>query len=235
MFLNERMRHQPRLAVWRSFGLVAFIPLVLAAVTRAEPIEQNVGEFWGSAYEAGCLILVLLGLTLRGVVSGCHVLARDHLDASGVYSVTRNPSYLANSLILVGIMLYTQDLALAVATALWLAVYYERRILAEEARLFRRFGMAFVGWATLTPIFLPRFTSWRRPAAPFSVRAFLRREPLVWCGAIAALATIATASAHFGKEPIDDLGLLILLAVAAMAMAASLVGRGMGLLDDHRI
>lgn len=235
MFLSERMRRQSRPALWRSLGLLAFVPLVLAAVARAEPIDRQVGEFWGSAYDAACVILVLLGLSLRGAVAGCHVLARDHLDASGLYSVTRNPSYLANSLILVGIMLYTQDLALAAASALWLAVYYERTILAEEARLFHRFGMAFVGWASLTPIFLPRLTGWRRPAARFSVRAILRREPLVWFGTTATLAAIAVASDHFGKEPTDDVGVLVLLAAAIVAVGVSLVGRSAGLLDDRRL
>lgn len=234
MFLSERMRHQPRPLLWRSIGLVAFGPMVCAAVTRAEPIERQVGAFWGSAYEGACVTLVLLGLALRGIMAGCHALARDHLDASGLYSVTRNPSYLANSLILVGIMLYTQDLALAAASALWLAVYYERTILAEEARLFRRFGLAFVGWASLTPVFLPRLASWRRPAAPLSVRAILRREPLVWFGVISALAAIALASDHFGHEPSDDLGLYLLLAAVAVVAGVSLVGRGTGLLDERR-
>lgn len=235
MFLSERMRRSPRPAAWRWLGLIAFPPLIYAATTRSQPIEAQVGEFWGTAYEAGCVALVLAGLLLRAALASCHSLARDQLDASGFYSLTRNPVYLANSMILVGIMLYTQDVALAVASALFLAVYYERTILREEARLFKRFGMAFVGWATLTPVFLPRLTGWRPPSSPFNPRAIMRREPIVWLGAMAALATIALVSDRFSQATIDELGLLLLLAAAMFGAGLSVVARHAGILDDPKV
>ena len=232
MFLSERMRQSPRPAVWRWLGLIAFVPLAFVAATRAEPIEARIGPFLGSLYEAICVLLVIGGLALRAGLAGCHPLEREELDASGFYSMTRNPVYLANSLVLVGIMLFTQDVLLAVASALWLAVYYERTILAEEARLFRRFGMVFVGWATLTPVFLPRLAGWRPPAAPFSLRAMLRREPLIWLAATAALATIALLSNRYGGEPTDEVGPLVLFAAAIVGAGVSLIGRQAGFLDD---
>lgn len=232
MFLSERMRQPPRPGLWRWLGLLAFVPLTLLAATRAEPIEVRVGLFWGTAYQALWVMLVMAGLALRAGLAGCHPLARDRLDASGFYSMTRNPVYLANSLVMVGIMLSTQDVVLGLACALWLAVYYERTILAEEARLFRRFGMVFVGWATLTPVFLPRLTGWRRPSAPFSLRAIIRREPLVWIGATAALAAIGTLSNVYGGKPMDDLSLLFLLAAALVGAALAVIGRQAGFPDD---
>lgn len=232
MLLSERMRHPPHPGLWRCLGLIAFVPLTVMAATRAEPIETNVGPFLGSVYETGCLALVLVGLALRAGLAGCHPLMRDRLDASGFYSISRNPVYLANSLILIGIMLYTQDLVLGAACALWLVVYYGRTILAEEARLFRRFGMVFVGWASLTPIFLPRLTSWRPPAAPLSLRAILRNEPIVWLGATAALSAIAYLSDHVEQRYSDDFAPIVLLAAAMLALGISLIGRQAGLLDD---
>lgn len=234
MFLSERMRRTPHPAVWRWLGLLGFVPLVFLAASRAEPIEARLGSHWGSIYETACLALVLTGLGIRAGMAACHPMTRDRLDASGFYSISRNPIYLANSLVMVGIMLFTQDVILGIAFALWLAVYYERTILAEEARLFRRFGMVFVGWATLTPVFLPRLTSWRPPAARFSLRAIMRREPLVWFGVTAALAAIATLSDHFGDEPMDDIGLMLLLAAAIAGAGFSLIGRQAGLLDDPK-
>lgn len=232
MFLSERMRHSPHPSVWRWLGLIGFVPLAFLATTRAEPIEAHVGPFWGMVYETACVLLVICGLGLRAGLAGCHSLARDQLDASGFYSITRNPVYLANSLVLVGIALYTQDLMLSIACVLWLAVYYERAILAEEARLFRRFGMVFVGWATLTPVFLPRLAGWRPPAAPFNLRAMLRREPLVWLVATAALAAIAVLSDNFSGGSSDDFGLLLLFAAAMVGAGISLIGRRAGFLDD---
>ncbi|MFT3974702.1 MAG: methyltransferase [Amaricoccus sp.] len=232
MFLSETMRRSPHPGFWRLLGLLAFVPLAFLAATRAEPIEAQVGPFWGEVYETACILLVIAGLGVRAGLAGCHPLARDELDASGFYSMTRNPVYLANSLIMVGIILYTQDLVLGVACALWLAVYYERTILAEEARLFRRFGIAFVGWASLTPVFLPRLAGWRPPAAPLNLRAIMRREPMIWFGATAAMAAIATVSDMFGDEPMDDTGLMILVAAALVGAGISLVSRQAGLLDD---
>lgn len=235
MFLSERMRQSPRPTVWRWLGLIAFVPLAYAATTRSGPIEAQVGQFWGEIYEAGCVILVMAGLLLRAGLAACHSLARDELDSSGFYSLTRNPVYLANSMILVGIMLYTQDVALAVACALFLAVYYERTILREEARLFRRFGMVFVGWATLTPVFLPKLTGWRPPSAPFNPRAIMRREPLIWFGSFAALATIAVLSDRLGSQAAaGQLGLLLLLAAAMVGAGLSVVARHAGILEDPK-
>lgn len=232
MFLSERMRRTPRPEAWRWFGLIAFVPLALGAAMRAEPMAAKVGTFWGTVYEAGCVGVVLVGLALRAGLAGCHPLVRDKLDASGFYSMSRNPVYLANSLILVGITLSTHDVILGLACALWLAVYYERTILAEEARLFRRFGIAFVGWASLTPVFLPRLTGWRPPAAPLNLRAILRREPMVWFGAIAALVTIALLSDHAGGRKLDEVALMVLLGAAMVGAGFSLIGRQAGLLDD---
>lgn len=234
MFLSERMRRTPHPGVWRWLGMLGFVPLVFLAASRAEPIEAHLGSFWGAIYEAVCIGLVLAGLGLRAGMAACHPLMRDKLDASGFYSISRNPIYLANSLIMVGIMLFTQDVILGLAFALWLAVYYERTILAEEARLFRRFGMVFVGWASLTPVFLPRLTGWRPPSAPISLRAVMRREPLIWFGVTAALAAIATLSDHFGGQPMDDVGLMVLLGAAVVGAGLSLIGRQAGLLDDPK-
>lgn len=232
MFLSERMRRSPRPALWRWLGLAAFVPLVFAATVRAEPIEGAVGPLLGTVYEIACAVIVLAGLALRAGLAGCHPLAPDRLDASGFYSLTRNPGYLANSLVFVGIALSTQDVALAIAVALWLAVYYERTILAEEARLFRRFGLAFVGWASLTPVFLPRLSGWRRPAARFNLRAMMRREPVVWFGSIAALGAIGLLSDHFGSEGFDDPWIVVLLAMATLGVGLSFAARQSGLLDD---
>lgn len=232
MFLSERMRRSPRAGLWRWIGMVGFVPLVLAATTRAEPIEDMLGPFLGTVYEVACAIVVVAGLALRAGLAGCHSLARDRLDASGFYSLTRNPVYFANSLVLIGIALSTQDIVLAIAVALWLAVYYERTILAEEARLFKRFGLAFVGWATLTPVFLPRLSGWRRPAARFNLRAMMRQEPVVWFAAIAALGGIGLLSDHFGSGGYDDPWILVLLAMVTVSAGLSLLASQSGLLDD---
>jgi protein-S-isoprenylcysteine O-methyltransferase Ste14 len=202
---------------WRSMALLVFLPLVALAVRQAEPVERQLGEFWGETFEIACIGLVVAGLALRAFTVG-FVPARTSgrntrgqvasvLNTSGVYSLTRNPLYLANCLTYVGIMLYTQDLMLALAFALFLMIYYERIILAEEAFLVGLFGDEYRTWAADVPAFLPRLTGWRRPALPFSLRSVLRREYPGWLAAALALAAIDLAADYFGAEAeslIDD-------------------------------
>ena len=160
---------------WRSYALLVFVPLLTWAVVQGEPIERAIGDTWGDAYEAACVGLVLVGLVLRAVTVG-YVPRRTSgrntsgqianvLNTTGLYSLTRNPLYLANCVIYLGMVLLTQDLLLSLAFALFLALYYERIILAEEAFLLRRFGESYLAWAADVPPFLPRLWGWRQPSS----------------------------------------------------------------------
>jgi protein-S-isoprenylcysteine O-methyltransferase Ste14 len=211
MLLGERMREGGgRLFRWRSFVLAIFLPLLALAARKAEPIEQLLGEFWGDLYEFGCIALVLAGLALRAFTVG-FVPAKTSgrntrgqvaasLNTTGMYSVTRNPLYLANCMIYLGVILYSQDLLLALAFGLFLALYYERIILAEEAFLLERFGDTYRGWAAEVPAFVPRLRGWRPPALPFSLRTVLRREYPTWLAAILSLAAIDIAADYFEND-----------------------------------
>lgn len=205
MLLNDRMRESGgRLFRWRSFILLVFLPLLALAVQRGEPLEQALGDFWGELYEVGCIVLVLAGLGLRAFTVGSvpsktsgrntHGQVANSLNVTGMYSLTRNPLYLANSMVYLGVILYGQDLLLGLAVALFLVVYYERIILAEEAFLLERFGETYRTWASEVPAFIPRRRGWRRPALPFSARSVLRREYPTWFGAVLSLAVIDTAA-----------------------------------------
>jgi hypothetical protein len=124
----------------------------------------------------------------------------ETLNTTGIYSLTRNPLYLANCMTYVGIVLSAQDLLLAIALVLFLVLYYERIIMAEEAFLVQRFGQAYLDWAAEVPPFLPRLHGWKRPELPFSIRSVLRREPPSWLAAVLCLAVIELAADAFGRE-----------------------------------
>lgn len=205
MLLGERMRASGAdLFRWRSFVLVIFLPLIALATMRGEPIERAFGDFWGEIYETACIALVLAGLGLRAMTVG-FVPAKTSgrntagqvaasLNTTGLYSLTRNPLYLANCLVYLGVALYAQDFLLALALAFFLALYYERIILAEEAFLLERFGDAYRTWAAEVPVFFPRLHGWRRPALPFSLRSVLRREYPTWLTALLTLAAVDIAA-----------------------------------------
>lgn len=241
MLLGQAMRETGgNLFRWRSFVLLVFLPLIVLAVLRAEPIERALGEGWGELYESACVGLVLLGLGLRAFTVG-FVPAKTSgrntrgqvaatLNTSGMYSLTRNPLYLANVLIYMGVMLYTQDLLLSLAFAFFLCIYYERIILAEEAFLLDRFGDSYAAWAAEVPVFLPRLSGWRRPELPFSLRSVVRREYPTWFLAILSLGVIDIAADHFGDVQEVDTWQPILALAAVLYLGIHLLNRKTGLL-----
>jgi protein-S-isoprenylcysteine O-methyltransferase Ste14 len=213
-----------RLFRWRSFVFVIFVPLLAMATAKGEPVEQVLGDFWGEAYEFGCIVLVLVGLALRATTVGfvpaktsgrnTHGQVAASLNTTGVYSLTRNPLYLANCMVYIGVVLYSQDLLLALASVLFFALYYERIILAEEVFLLDRFGEKYRAWASEVPVFVPRFHGWQRPALPFSLRSVLRREYPTWLAAMISLAAVDIAADYFGEGYTHDWNVLITLSLA---------------------
>ncbi len=229
MLLSERMRDSgAHLFRWRSYVLMIFLPLIALAIWRGEPIERRLGEGWGNAYAAACCLLVLAGLALRAFTVGfvprktsgrnTEGQVASALNTTGIYSLTRNPLYLANCTAYLGIMLYTQDLLLSFAFALFLVIYYERIILAEEDFLAERFGSEYRAWAAEVPVFLPRFHGWRPPALPFSLRSVLRREYPSWFSAVLMLAAIDIGADRFTPEdePLSREPWLVAVAAAAV-------------------
>lgn len=225
MLLGDRMRESGGgLFRWRGFVLMIFVPLLAMAVRAGEPVERALGSFWGEVYEAGCIALVLAGLGLRAFTVGSvpsKTSGRNtrgqvaaSLNVTGMYSLSRNPLYLANCMIYVGALLYSQDLLLTLAVMLFLVVYYERIILAEDAFLLERFGDTYRRWAAEVPVFLPRLHGWNRPALPFSPRSVLRREYQTWLAALLALAVIDIAADYFAHGYDHDWNVTVALGLA---------------------
>ena len=114
----------------------------------------------------------------------------ESLNTTGIYSAVRNPLYLGNCLIWLGLAAVPQSLALWLIVALLFWLYHERIILAEEAFLERRFGEQFRQWAAVTPVFLPSLKRWRAAVLPFSFRHALGREYLGTFAIISAFVAI---------------------------------------------
>lgn len=172
---------------WRSYLLLAFAPAFVWAVMAGETIEVRWGHAIGEAVEALAILMVLAGEAIRiltvgfvprgtsGRNTGKGQIA-EVLNTSGLYTLVRNPLYLGNCLMYLGLALYTQQVWLVGVLGLTLALYYERIIAAEEDFLRGKFGAPYTEWASRTPAFWPRLTGWRRPDLPFSLRTVIRRE-----------------------------------------------------------
>ncbi len=214
----------------RSFVLLAFLPFMAYALTRGEPVEAFIGEVGGEAFEMAALALIVGGLLIRILTVGfapagtsgrnTHAQVAKQLNTTGFYSVTRNPLYLGNCMMYLGLVLTTQSLWLSVVMLLVLIIYYERIIAAEEAFLTEEFGTSYADWSAKTPAFLPRLNGWVPPALPFCWRTTLRREHPGIAGAILMLFVIELGQVYLGGdathvEPVwyvlAALGLLLLV------------------------
>ena len=171
---------------WRSYLPLLFIPLFVVALKNSEVIERIFGDDIGGVWENSAVIVSFLGLTIRyftvGYVprgtSGRNTRSQvaETLNTTGMYSITRNPLYLGNFVIMLGITLFIQVwwLALIVWVGFWL--YYGRIIFVEEEFLKRKFGENFITGAQKTPMVVPNLKNWRKPDLPFSFKTVLRRE-----------------------------------------------------------
>lgn len=171
---------------WRSYLPLGLVPLLVIAVSEPAAFEHWFSRQAEFGWELANLGVALSGLLLRAVTVGfapagtsgrnTERQVAESLNTEGLYSVTRNPLYLGNFLVVLGIVLAIKVwwLVLIIVTAF--ALYYERIICAEEAFLESKFDVNYRTWAARTPVFFPDLRLWRRAEASFSIRTVLRRE-----------------------------------------------------------
>ena len=133
-----------------------WLALFVALVWGIGVVPLRLFGGWGDALGWS---LVVAGLLLMAVAAAQMVLARTSfiprrdpaaLVTGGVFRLSRNPIYLGDALVLLGVALI-RDAALSlplVPLFAWLIT--QRFILGEEARLRAAFGPAFAAWAART-------------------------------------------------------------------------------------
>lgn len=195
---------------WRSYFPLLLVPVCVIAFRNSEFVEQLFGDAVSDFWESIAIVISFVGLGVRcftvGYVprgtSGRNTQSQvaETLNTTGMYSISRNPLYLANFIIIFGITLFMQVwwFALLVWVGFWL--YYERIIFAEEEFLRRKFSDEFVRWAGQTNIVIPRFRSWRKPDLPFSWKTVLRREFSTFFGIVAAYFFLETIETIMNKK-----------------------------------
>ena len=170
----------------RSFMPLILLPALYFALLQMANFEQRWGDEVEDAWLVVCALFSLVGLLIRCLTVGFvpvgtsgrgrGVPSAATLNTLGMYSIVRNPLYLANGLMWLGVALATTSAWFVCLSVLFYWLYIERVIAAEEAFLAERFGENFVRWASRTPCFLPRISQWSNPSMSFSVRTVLRRE-----------------------------------------------------------
>lgn len=100
----------------------------------------------------------------------------DVLNTTGIYSIVRNPLYIGNFLMWLGIMIFISIDWVIVGVSLLFWIYYEKIVLAEEDYLYKKFGTTYAEWCSKVMAFIPTFGRYVRPNATFSMRNVIKRE-----------------------------------------------------------
>ena len=170
---------------WRSYiPLLFIVPLILALRDSAH-LEEIFGEREEDLWVLASFLLSLSGVAIRCFTVGFVPAGtsgrntggqRAHrLNTTGMYSVVRNPLYLGNFVIILGVLMSLMVWWLVLICALGFFIYMERIILAEEAFLEETYSDEYRNWRARTPVIIPDFRLWKAPEMKFSIRTVLKR------------------------------------------------------------
>jgi protein-S-isoprenylcysteine O-methyltransferase Ste14 len=169
---------------WRRYlPLVTVFLFVAGLKDFAYPLGNlRLEQTW----ETVCLGVSLLGLLARVAAVGFAAEGTsgrnreqqiaDSLNTTGIYSLVRNPLYLGNFFIGLGVSLLLRVWWVCAIYLLVFLLYYERIIFAEEMFLRAKFGETYLSWAKTTPMLVLHVRNWRPPALPLNWRKILRQE-----------------------------------------------------------
>ena len=191
---------------YRSYLPLLIIGPLLVAMKESVYLESLVGDQIEDLWVLACFLISLGGLAIRCYTVGSvpagtsgrntQTQRAHHLNTSGMYSIVRNPLYLGNFIIILGVLLSIKVWWLIALGALVFFIYMERIILAEETFLTETYGQEYKDWRAKTPVILPNFKLWQKPELPFSCKTVMKRE---------YPALIAIGAVFFITEAITDL------------------------------
>ena len=181
MALREELEQQGQfLFKWRSYLPLFALPLFIVALRESGSIEVVFGKTANTAWTIFCVLVSFAGLYIRCLVAGfvprgtsgrnTNAQRAEQLNTLGMYSIVRNPLYLGNFVITLGLFLFTQVWwFVAIGTAGFL-LYYERIIFAEEAFLRRQYGDTFLTGPRRRLFFSPTRLAGKDQNCPFHGR-----------------------------------------------------------------
>ena len=172
---------------WRSFTPVPVIAVLGALLYRSRGAPGPGGADVDAALNVIGVLVALVGQALRAWVLGQvpegtsgqgNALEASTLNRTGPYARVRNPLYVGNALICIGLLLIAWDPLVAVLALAFFFGQYFFIIRAEEAFLRGRFGAAFDDFCATVPRWIPRLTPVTDVALShrFDWRRALRKE-----------------------------------------------------------
>ena len=221
MTLREEFEHTGNWFFrWRSYLPLTVIIFYLLALSDYEYLENN--KQTENLWRVICLVVSFTGLFIRIFTIGylpegtsgrnTKEQIAETLNTKGMYSVVRNPLYLGNFFMVLGVTLFVHIWWLTIIYILIFLLYYERIIIAEEAYLEKKFEDMYLDWVNRTPVFIPKFSQYQKTNTPFSLKKILRQEYHSFFALIVVMFILETTCSLYAEGELNfDLKWVVLL------------------------
>jgi len=168
-------------------GQIPIILLLIAIpIINSTSYYSELEEYTTNIIQSIAITISIIGLILRYFTIGTTPLGTsgrnrnaqiaETLNTTGIYSITRNPLYLANYIIWLGISTYSLSYVLTIITSLFFLFVYERIILVEEFFLTKTYKKDYEYFIKKTPVFFPKFKNYKISTQPFLLKKILKQE-----------------------------------------------------------
>jgi protein-S-isoprenylcysteine O-methyltransferase Ste14 len=154
-------------AVYKWRGLLAALPVIVSIFCCFAEYENKI-VIWPMG-----LLFFMTGWVIRLWTQkhlGYRLKIKRCVTTTGPYAVVRNPIYIANTLVIVGTVIMSEDLWMVPVAVLWCALLYALVVRYEEAHLAEKYGQEYVDYLLTVPRWVPRL-AWPRGKAHFQSSA----------------------------------------------------------------
>ena len=142
----------------------------------------------------------------------------DELSTTGIYSLVRNPLYVGNFLMGLGVVMFPHNAYVVGLYILSFWLYYEHVILAEEDFLIGKYGEIYTNWAAKTPVFIPKMNGFIAPKLPFSFKVLFNKEYTGAFGLVMIFVFLETLAAWIVTGKLDFAPLRVGVFVASVVL-----------------
>ncbi len=131
-----------KICLWRvRTSLFGIVLAVILSKTNISSILWGIG-------------VTLLGLVVRGWACG-HLRKEKELTVSGPYRYTRNPLYLGNLIIGIGVVIGAQSLWILAYFVVYFCIFYPVAIIQEREKMKRLFSKEYEDFSRDVSLFFP--------------------------------------------------------------------------------
>ena len=147
-----------RVSVARLFGLLILLVVLVTSHSFAQESLADTGM-----EISGLTLLTTAGIGRLWALLYMAGRKNRELIRTGPYSIMRHPLYAFNIVGAAGIGLASESLLILAAIMIFMLLYYPIAIRAEETKLLRRFGDAYLEYKSQVPALIPNLRLYHAP------------------------------------------------------------------------